>query len=202
MQLLKDLLTLSLTLFAVIDIVGSIPILIDIKKRKGHIHSEKVVLFSAVLLLSFLFLGKGLLGLIGLDVESFAIAGAIVIFLIGLEMILGHTIFKDEDDPAAPETGNIVPVAFPLIAGAGSITAVISLKAEFQTWLIAIGIVLNLALVYAVLKLIPVIEGRIGPASISILRRMFGVLLIAIAVKIFTSNLHTIFTSGAPALGQ
>jgi len=190
MNYLKELITLSLTLFAVIDIIGSIPILIDIKKKQGHIKSEKVVLFSFILLVVFLLLGESLLSLIGLDVESFAIAGAIVIFLLGLEMILGVEIFKD--DPNV-KSATIVPIAFPLIAGAGTITTVISLQAEYHILQIFIGICLNLLFVYIVLKAIPWIEGKIGDAFISILRRIFGVLLIAIAVKIFTTNINLIF---------
>ena len=190
MNYLKELITLSLTLFAVIDIIGSIPILIDIKKKQGHIKSEKVVLFSFILLVVFLLLGESLLSLIGLDVESFAIAGAIVIFLLGLEMILGVEIFKD--DPNV-KSATIVPIAFPLIAGAGTITTVISLQAEYHILQIFIAICLNLLFVYIVLKAIPWIEGKIGDAFISILRRIFGVLLIAIAVKIFTTNINLIF---------
>lgn len=190
MNYFKELVTLSLTLFAVIDIIGSIPILIDIKKKQGHIKSEKVVLFSFILLVVFLILGESLLSLIGLDVESFAIAGAIVIFLLGLEMILGVEIFKD--DPNV-KSATIVPIAFPLIAGAGTITTVISMQAEYHILQIFIGIFINLLFVYIVLKAIPWIEGRIGDAFISILRRIFGVLLIAIAVKIFTTNISLIF---------
>lgn len=191
MEYLKQIITLSLTLFAVIDIIGSVPILIDIKKKQGHIRSEKVVLFSFVLLMGFLFLGESLLGLIGLDVESFAIAGSIVIFLLGLEMILGVEIFKE--DPKV-KSATIVPIAFPLIAGAGTITTVISLQAEYEILQIFIGVVLNLLFVYIVLKIIPWLEGKIGDAFISVLRRIFGVLLIAIAVKIFTLNINLIFS--------
>jgi len=190
MEYFKQIITLSLTLFAVIDIIGSIPILIDVKKKQGHIKSEKVVLFSFLLLALFLFLGESLLSLIGLDVESFAIAGAIVIFLLGLEMILGVEIFKE--DPSV-KSATIVPIAFPLIAGAGTITTVISLQAEYELIQIFIGIIVNLLFVYIVLKAIPWIEGKIGDAVISILRRIFGVLLIAIAVKIFTTNINLIF---------
>lgn len=191
MEYLKQIITLSLTLFAVIDIIGSTPILIDIKKKQGHIKSEKVVLFSFLLLLGFLFLGESLLNLIGLDVESFAIAGSIVIFLLGLEMILGVEIFRE--DPKV-KSASIVPIAFPLIAGAGTITTVISMQAEYEILQIFIGIVINLLFVYVVLKAIPWIEGKISDAAISILRRIFGVLLIAIAVKIFTVNVNLIFS--------
>lgn len=192
MKYFNELLTISLTLFAVIDIIGSIPILIDIKKKQGHIQSEKVVLYALLLMLLFLFLGDGLLRLIGIDVQSFAIAGAFVIFIIGLEMILGIEIMKPDKDLG---TAAIVPIAFPLIAGAGTITTIISLKSGFTNLQILIGIVVNLILVYITLKLIPFIEGKIGPAAISVLRRIFGVLLIAIAVKIFTTNITEIFKS-------
>ena len=189
-NLLNQFLTVFLTLFAVIDIIGSIPVLIDIKKKQGHIQSEKVVIYAFLLMLLFLFLGNGLLKLIGIDVESFAIAGAIVIFIIGLEMILGIEIMKPDKDM---ESAAIVPIAFPLIAGAGTITTIISLKASYSTLTIFLGILVNLIIVYAILKLIPFIEGKIGKASISVLRRIFGVLLIAISVKIFTENIAIIF---------
>jgi len=190
MNFFNEIITISLTLFAVIDIIGSIPVLIDIKKKQGHIQSEKVVLFAAVLMLLFLFLGDSLLKLIGIDVESFAIAGALIIFIIGLEMILGIELMKPDKDL---ESAAIVPIAFPIIAGAGTITTIISLKASFANLQIFIGIVINLIIVYVFLKLIPVIEGKIGSAGISVLRRIFGVLLIAIAVKIFTTNITMIF---------
>ncbi len=190
MNYLNDLITVSLTLFAVIDIIGSIPVLIDLKKKQGHIKSEKVVGFAFILMVLFLFLGDGLLRLIGVDVASFAIAGALVIFIIGLEMILGIEIMKPDKDL---ESAAIVPIAFPLIAGAGTITTIISLKAGYSNALIFIGIVVNLVIVYTILKLIPIIEGKIGSAGISVLRRIFGVLLIAISVKIFTTNIAIIF---------
>ena len=190
MNYINDLITVSLTLFAVIDIIGSIPVLIDLKKKQGHIKSEKVVGFAFILMVLFLFLGDGLLKLIGVDVASFAIAGALVIFIIGLEMILGIEIMKPDKDL---ESAAIVPIAFPLIAGAGTITTIISLKAGYSNALIFIGIVVNLVLVYTILKLIPIIEGKIGSAGISVLRRIFGVLLIAISVKIFTTNIAIIF---------
>ena len=185
----NNLLTVSLTLFAVIDIIGSIPVLIDIKKKQGHIQSEKVTIYAMVLMVVFLLLGDSLLKLIGIDVESFAIAGALVIFIIGLEMILGIEIMKPDKDL---ESAAIVPIAFPLIAGAGTITTIISLKASYSNLQILLGILINLIIVYVILKLIPVIEGKIGKASISVLRRIFGVLLIAIAVKIFTTNIASI----------
>lgn len=190
MNYVNDLITISLTLFAVIDIIGSIPVLIDIKKKQGHIQSEKVVAFAFTLMVLFLVLGDGLLKLIGIDVASFAIAGAFVIFIIGLEMILGIEIMKADKDL---ESAAIVPIAFPIIAGAGTITTIISLKAGYSNTLIFIGIIINLVIVYIALKLIPFIEGKIGSAGISVLRRIFGVLLIAISVKIFTTNIAIIF---------
>ncbi len=190
MNYFNDLMTISLTLFAVIDIVGSIPILIDIKKKMGHIQSAKVSLFALTLMLLFLFLGDSLLKLVGVDVESFAIAGAIVIFIIGLEMILGIELMKPDKEIVS---ASIVPIAFPLIAGAGTITTILSLQASYSNLLIFIGIVVNIIIVYVTLKLVPIIEGKIGPAAISVLRRIFGVLLIAISVKIFTTNIALIF---------
>ncbi len=189
MNFFNNLLTVSLTLFAVIDIIGSIPVLIDIKKRQGHIQSEKVAVYAFILMVVFLVLGDSLLKLIGIDVESFAIAGAIIIFIIGLEMILGIEIMKPDKNL---ESAAIVPIAFPIIAGAGTITTIISLKASYSNLQIFLGILINLIIVYVILKLIPVIEGKIGKASISVLRRIFGVLLIAISVKIFTTNLASI----------
>lgn len=191
MEYLKQIITLSLTLFAIIDVIGSIPILINIKRKYGHIRSGKVTIFSFLLLSFFLFFGDTMLDLIGLDIASFAIAGAIVIFLIGLEMILGIEIFKEDQDV---KSATIVPIAFPLIAGAGTITTVISLQSEYEIMQIFIGIVVNMAFVYVILKLIPWLENKIGVATISILRRIFGVLLLAIAVKIFTTNLNIILS--------
>ncbi len=188
MNYINELLTVTLTLFAVIDIIGSIPVLIDVKKKMGHIQSERVVIFSLVLMLVFLLLGDSLLKLVGVDVESFAIAGALVIFIIGLEMILGIELMKPDKDSSA--SSSIVPIAFPLIAGAGTITTILSLQASYSNILIFLGIVINLLIVYVTLKLIPTIEGKIGAGAISVLRRIFGVLLIAIAVKIFTTNLN------------
>jgi len=185
----KQFLTVFLTLFAVIDIIGSIPVLIDIKKKQGHIQSEKVVVYAFFLMLIFLLLGDSLLKVIGIDAASFAIAGAIVIFIIGLEMILGIEIMKPDKDL---DSAAIVPIAFPLIAGAGTITTIISLKANYPNFIIFLGILVNLIIVYVILKLIPFIEGKIGKASISVLRRIFGVLLIAISVKIFTENMAII----------
>lgn len=181
-----DLVTVTLTLFAVIDILGSIPIIIDLRKRRGDIASEKATLFSGVLMIGFLFLGKPLLDMIGIDVGSFAIAGSIVIFIIGLEMVLGINIFKPS--PGNDADHSIMPLAFPLIAGAGTLTTIISLKADYPNLMILVAILLNLMVVYIVLKLTKWLEIKMGPSTIEIFRRMFGVVLLAIAIKIFKSN--------------
>lgn len=181
-------LTVFLTLFAVIDILGSIPVILDLRKKRGEIQSAKATLFSGILMLSFLFFGNAFLKMMGIDVESFALAGSIVIFIIGLEMILGINIFRAGQD----ETGNhsIMPIAFPLIAGAGTLTTILSLKAEFETIVIAVGIVLNLLFVYFVLKMSKFLSTKMGPSTLEILRRIFGVILLAIAIKIFKSNVN------------
>lgn len=182
----KETLTVSLTLFAVIDILGSIPVILSLRKKQGTIQSAKATLFAGSLMIAFLFLGQSMLGLIGIDIASFAIAGSIVIFLIGLEMVLGQNFFKP--DPESSDV-SIVPLAFPLIAGAGSLTTILSLRAQYGLGDVIIGIVFNLLFVYAVLKAIPWLEDKIGSNTINILRRIFGVLLLAIAVKIFQTNL-------------
>mgnify|MGYP002628064164 FL=1 len=183
---LSALLTVFLTLFAVIDIVGSIPIIVDLREKRGEIQSSKATFFSGLLMLSFLFFGDAFLRMIGIDVQSFALAGSIVIFIIGIEMVLGVNIFKSGKD----ETGNhsIMPIAFPLIAGAGTLTTILSLKADFETTIIFLGILLNLIIVYAVLKLSKYLQLKMGPNTLEILRRIFGVLLLAIAIKIFKAN--------------
>ena len=183
---INALLTASLTLFAVIDIVGSIPLLIDIKKTQGHIHSMQVTLYSGLLMFLFLFTGDKLLTLLGIDIPSFAIAGSIVIFIIGLEMILGHRLFKEEKHIMSSA---IVPIAFPLIAGAGTITAILSLKAEFSNQVLSLAIGLNLLIVFLVLKMIPFIEGKIKEAGLSVLRQNLWRYSISYLRKIFTTNL-------------
>lgn len=184
---LKEIFSVTLILFSVIDILGSIPFIINIKKREGRIQSEKATIISAVLMVGFLFLGQSILILFGLDVASFAMAGAIVIFIVAMEMILGITLIKD--DPNAKGTGSIVPLAFPLIAGAGTLTTILSLRAVYAEWNILIGILVNLVFVYIVLRLSTWLERVIGESGFAVLRRVFGVILLAIAVKIFKSNL-------------
>ncbi len=180
-----EILSVTMVLFAIIDILGSIPLIIDLRRKAGgHIQSEKATLVSLLLMVLFLFLGESLLQIIGVDVSSFAIAGSIVIFIIAMEMVLGINFFKEE----IPETISIVPLAFPLIAGAGTMTTLLSLKAEYATINILIGIFINMLFVYAVLKNSLWIEKLFGPTGLHILRKAFGIILLAIAIKMFKNN--------------
>lgn len=185
----KQIITSTMVLFAVIDIVGSVPIIIDLRKKVGHIQSEKASIVAAILMISFLFIGESLLKFIGIDVNSFAVAGAFVIFFIALEMILGIKLYKEESAASA----SIVPIAFPLIAGAGTLTTILSIKSEFSNINIVIGIILNIILVYIVLKNSARLEKMFTPNGLSVLRRVFGVILMAIAVKLFTTNIKGLF---------
>lgn len=180
----KQILSVTMILFAIIDIIGSIPVVIALRKKAGHIQSEKATLVSLVLMILFLYLGDELLKLIGLDVASFAIAGSIVIFIIAMEMVLGINFFKEE----VPESVSIVPLAFPLIAGAGTMTTLLSLRAEYEIQNILVGVILNMIFVYIVLKNTIKIEKMIGHSGLNVLRKAFGVILLAIAVKLFRSN--------------
>ena len=184
---LKEIFSVTLILFSVIDVIGSIPFIILIRKREGRIYAEKATLISAALMILFLFLGQSILNLFGLDVGSFAVAGSIVMFIIAMEMILGITLIQD--DPNASGTGSVVPLAFPLIAGAGTLTTILSLRAVYQEANILVGIVLNLIIVYIVLRSSSYLERKIGQSGFAVLRRVFGVILLSIAVKIFKSNL-------------
>ena len=186
---LKEIFTATMILFAVIDIIGSIPIIIDLRQKAGHIQSEKASIVAMLIMIIFLFLGSQILILIGIDVYSFAVAGSFVLLFLALEMILGVQLYKEE----SPETASVVPLAFPLIAGAGTMTTILSLKAEFHTINIIIAIVLNMVFVYAVLKSSTKIEKLIGKAGISVVRKIFGVILLAIAVKLFASNVQVLF---------
>ncbi|MFY0687298.1 MAG: MarC family protein [Cyclobacteriaceae bacterium] len=183
----KEILSVSLILFSVIDILGSIPVIINLRKKFGHVKSEKATIVSGAIMVIFLFLGQSILTLFGLDISSFAIAGALVMFLIGMEMVLGMQFFKE--DPA--DTGSstsIVPIAFPLIAGAGTMTTLLSLKAEYQTANILIGIVINLIFVYLVLKTSGWLEKKIGNAGFNVLRKVFGIILLSISIKMFKNH--------------
>ena len=182
---LDDLLTVTFTLFAIIDIVGSIPLLISIKERQGGINELKATLLSGLLMLLFVFLGEELLKIFGLDVGSFAVGGSIVIFILGLEMVLGVEFFKPDTDP---RSGTLVPIAFPLIAGSGTLTTIISLRANYDKMPLFLGILINLVVVYVVLRSLKYIARVLGPAGLTAVRKFFGVVLLAIAVKIFTSN--------------
>ncbi|SDG95617.1 multiple antibiotic resistance protein [Pedobacter terrae] len=181
---LSEILSTTMVLFAIIDILGAIPVVIELRRKAGHIESEKASLVAAGLMILFLFVGESLLKVIGLDVESFAIAGSFVIFFIAMEMVLGLTIFKEE----APETVSIVPLAFPLIAGAGTMTTLLSLKTEYHTQNILVGIILNMLFVYFVLKNTNRLEKLFGKSGLNILRKAFGVILLAIAIKLFRNN--------------
>jgi multiple antibiotic resistance protein len=182
---LNALLTVSFTLFAVIDIIGSIPLLLSLKKKMGEIQALRATLISGSLMMLFLFAGERMLNILGVDVHSFAVAGSIVIFILGLEMILGIEFFKSEKDV---KSSIMVPIAFPLIAGSGTLTTIMALKANFSEYTILIAILINLIFVYVVLKSLDRIEKIIGPAGMIAIRKFFGVILLAIAVKIFTNN--------------
>jgi multiple antibiotic resistance protein len=189
---IKEIFTAFMVLFAVIDIVGNIPIIIDLRKKVGHIQSEKASLIAGVIMIVFLFLGQSLLELIGIDVYSFAVAGSFILFFIALEMILGITLYKDDDDSESI-TATVFPLAFPLIAGPGSLTTLLSLRAEFYIENIIIAVLCNVVVIYVVLKTSPKIERIIGANGIKIIRKIFGVILLAIAVKLFTANIKALF---------
>lgn len=181
---IKEIFTVGMVLFAVIDIVGSIPIIIDLRQKVGHIKSEKASIVAMVLMIAFLFLGESILNLIGIDVSSFAIAGSFVLFFLALEMILGINLYRDD----IPETASIVPIAFPLIAGAGTMTSLLSLRAEYAVQNIIVAIIINIVVVYTVLKLSTKIEKILDSGGIAILRKVFGIILLAIAIKLFRTN--------------
>ena len=184
---LNELLTVTFTLFAVIDIIGSIPLLISLKHKLGGIDEVRATLISGALMILFLYLGEKFLQILGLDVRSFAVGGSIVIFILGLEMVLGIEFFKSEGDAKA---GTLVPIAFPLIAGSGTLTTIISLRANYDSLPVLIGILINLVIVFAVLKSLGLIARILGPGGLLAVRKFFGVILLAIAVKIFATNAH------------
>ena len=185
----KEIITVGMVLFAVIDIVGTIPIVVDLRTKHGHIESEKASLVAGIIMIVFLFVGEELLNLIGIDVHSFAVAGSFVLFFLALEMILGIRIYRDEEAGSA----SIVPIAFPLIAGAGTMTTLLSLKAQYQTINIVIAIVFNIIIVYIVLKSSAKIEKMLGKNGLGVIRKAFGVVLLAIAVKLFAGNVKGLF---------
>lgn len=184
----KEIFTAFMILFAVIDIVGNIPIIIDLRKKAGHIQSEKASIIAGIIMIVFLFLGNNILTLIGIDVNSFAVAGAFILFFIALEMILGITLYKQDDDDTGI-TASVFPLAFPLIAGPGSLTTLLSIRAEYAIENIIVAVVINVLVIYLVLKTSARIERFIGQNGIKIIRKVFGVILLAIAVKLFTTNI-------------
>jgi multiple antibiotic resistance protein len=188
----KEILTAFMVLFAVIDIIGNIPIIIDLRKKAGHIQSEKASIIAGFIMIIFLFVGNSLLNLIGIDVNSFAVAGAFILFFIALEMILGITLYKDDGGSAAI-TATVFPLAFPLIAGPGSLTTLLSLRAEFAIENIIVAVLLNIIFLYIVLKTSSKIERLIGATGIQIIRKVFGVILLAISVKLFAQNIKMLF---------
>tara|TARA_R110001583_G_scaffold114775_3_gene265205 strand:+ start:242 stop:820 length:579 start_codon:yes stop_codon:yes gene_type:complete len=188
---IKEIFTATMILFAVIDIIGNIPIIIDLRKKVGHIESEKASIIAGIIMIAFLFLGVSILNLIGIDVNSFAVAGAFILFFLALEMILGISLYKEEE--TNPITASIFPLAFPLIAGPGSLTSILALRAEYATINIVIAIIVNIFFMYIVLKTSSKIERIIGKNGINILRKIFGVILLAIAVKLFATNVKLLF---------
>ena len=185
----KDIFTISMILFAVIDIVGSIPIIVDLHSKMGHIQSEKATIVAAVIMIAFLFVGEEILKLIGIDANSFAVAGSFVLFFLALEMILGIRLYKEDN----PSTASIVPIAFPLIAGAGTMTTILSLRAAYDKINIIIAIIINVVVVYGVLKSSGKIEKLLGTNGLGMIRKIFGVVLLAIAVKLFAANVKGLF---------
>lgn len=182
---LSQILTVTFTLFAIIDILGSIPLLLSLKEKMGAISSAQATLVSGSLMLLFFFVGEEMLNIMGLDIHSFAIAGSIVIFILALEMVLGLEIFRTEKDTKA---GNVVPIAFPIIAGSGTLTTIMSLKAVYSGYNILIAILINLVIVYVILRSLTLIERLLGQSGILVVRKFFGVILLAIAIKIFRNN--------------
>ncbi len=189
----KEILTATMILFAVIDIIGSIPIIVSLREKVGHIQSEKASIIAAVLMIVFLFLGERILNLIGINVHEFAVAGALILFFLALEMILGITLFKEEDGENSAKLASVFPLAFPLLAGPGSLTTLLSLRAEYHTENIILAVLINIVFVYIVLKTSKNIQKAIGKNGIIIIRKVFGVVLLAIAIKLFTSNIQELF---------
>ncbi len=182
----KEIVSATMVLFAVVDIIGSVPIIINLRKKVGRIQSEKTAIVAGILLILFLFIGKQLLNLFGVTVEAFAVAGAFILFFLALEMILGITLYKG----TTPETASIVPLAFPMVAGAGALTTVLSLRAKFYVENIIVAILINMIIVYIVLKSSEKIEKFLGKQGITVIHNLFGVILLAIAVNLFTTNIR------------
>jgi multiple antibiotic resistance protein len=188
---LKEIGTASMILFAVIDIIGSLPVIISLREKAGHLNSGKASIVAAIVMITFLFLGESILGLIGINVNEFAVAGAFILFFLAIEMILGITLFKDDD--GSTDIVAIFPLAFPMLAGPGSLTTLLSIRSEFSLENIIVAIILNVTVIYVVLKTSARIQRLLGKNGILIIRKVFGVVLLAIAVKLFTSNIQEIF---------
>mgnify|MGYP000223959573 FL=1 len=188
----KEILTATMILFAVIDIVGSLPIIISLREKAGHIQSGMASIIAAILMISFLFVGEQIPNLIGINVNEFAVAGSLILFFLALEMILGITLFKEDED-SSPKLASVFPLAFPLLAGPGSLTTLLSLRSEYDIQNIIIAIIINIIFIYIVLKTSGKIQRVIGKNGIIIIRKIFGVILLAIAVKLFTTNIQLLF---------
>lgn len=182
----KEIFSVSLILFSVIDIIGSIPIVLDIKNKGIKIESGKATLVAGAIMVLFLFFGDKLLGLFGVDVNSFAVAGALILFFLGIEMVLGVTLFKEVE---GGNSGSIVPIAFPIIAGAGTMTTIISLRAEYETMSILISILINVVIIYFILRSSNYIGRKIGKSGLAVFRKVFGIILLSIAIKLFKENI-------------
>ena len=187
----SDIFKASMVLFAVIDIIGSIPMIIKLKENSGDLHPMRAALVSLAIMIGFLIVGENILKLFGVGVSSFAVAGSLILFAMSLEMILGVRLFRDE---ATGKVASVVPLAFPIIAGAGTMTSIISLRAEYHEINISIAILINIILVYVVLRLTKKIEHLLGEGGIAILKKLFGIILLAIAVKLFSTNVKELFT--------
>jgi len=188
---IKEIIAATMILFAVIDIVGNIPVVIKLRKKAGHIQSAKASFIALVIMIAFVFLGESILNVIGVEVSEFAVAGSFILFFIALEMILGITLFKDEG--VSPKTVTVFPLAFPLLAGPGSLTSLVALRAEYALENILVAIIVNIALIFIVLKTSRHIEKFMGKNGIAIIQKIFGVILLAIAVKLFTANIQELF---------
>lgn len=188
---LKEVLTATMILFAVVDIIGNIPIIISLRKKAGHINSGKASIIAAIVMTVFLFVGERILNLIGINVNEFAVAGAFVLFFIALEMILGITLFKEGD--SSPDLATVFPLAFPMLAGPGSLTTLLSLRAVYSIENIIIAIVINVIIIFIVLKTSARLQRFLGKNGIAVIQKVFGVILLAIAVKLFTSNIQELF---------
>lgn len=188
----KEVASAFMVLFAVIDILGAIPIIINLREKNQKIESGKAAIISFIILVAFLFVGKALLSLFNVDISSFAVAGALVLLVLAVEMIFGVEIFKN-DSPCGSAT--IVPLVFPLIAGAASFTTLLSLRAEYNILNIIIAVALNMTVVYFVLRYVYYVEHLFGKSGVYVMRKLFGIILLAIAVRLFTANLTSLIGS-------